>query len=384
MTPEDKKRAAAEAAVEYVKPDTVIGVGTGSTVNHFIDLLAAKMGDRITAAVSSSEASSERLLALGIPVVDLNEAGQLDLYVDGADESNDRLQLIKGGGGALTREKIVAAASREFICIADDSKLVATLGAFPLPVEVIPMARELVADELRALGGEPRLRADFITDNGNQILDVHGLQIDDALDLETRINQLAGVVCVGLFAHRPADLLILGGDEGISTLHRQATAQVHQDAGSGREKSPRHCQLIRNDLRNTAQKKARIAGFSWSGVSRLTLRELYSAASFAQPDFLALNFTRIAGHKAFLAQGFTKCLVVCHQGTGNAKAYRAGLAARAATGNAHVDIECIDHIDGLQRLAHHHARGFATEVIFDAFVVDGNRTATRLEINARC
>ena len=228
MTPEDKKRAAAEAAVEYVKPDTIIGVGTGSTVNHFIDLLAAKMGNRITAAVSSSEASSARLLTLGIPVIDLNEAGQLDLYVDGADESNDRLQLIKGGGGALTREKIVAAASREFICIADDSKLVATLGEFPLPVEVIPMARELVANELRAIGGDPRLRTDFITDNGNQILDVHGLKIHDALDFETRINQLAGVVCVGLFAHRPADLLILSGDEGINTLQRPAATSVDQ------------------------------------------------------------------------------------------------------------------------------------------------------------
>jgi ribose 5-phosphate isomerase A len=218
MTPEDKKRAAAEAAVGYVKPDTIIGVGTGSTVNHFIDLLAAKMVDRITAAVSSSEASSERLRAHGVRVVDLNEVGKLDLYVDGADESNARLQLIKGGGGALMREKIVAAASREFICIADDSKLVTTLGDFPLPVEVIPMAREMVATALRALGGEPRLRADFITDNGNQILDVHGLHIEDALDLENRINQLTGVVCVGLFAQRPADQLILSGEDGIRTL----------------------------------------------------------------------------------------------------------------------------------------------------------------------
>jgi ribose 5-phosphate isomerase A len=217
MTPEDKKRAAAEAAVEYVKPDTIIGVGTGSTVNHFIDLLAAKMADRITAAVSSSEASSVRLRSHGIRVVDLNEVGKLDLYVDGADESNARLQLIKGGGGALMREKI-AAASREFICIADDSKLVTTLGDFPLPVEVIPMAREMVATALRALGGEPRLRADFITDNGNQILDVHGLHIEDALDLENRINQLTGVVCVGLFAQRPADRLILSGEDGIRTL----------------------------------------------------------------------------------------------------------------------------------------------------------------------
>ena len=221
MTPEDKKRAAAEAAVEYVEADSIIGVGTGSTVNHFIDLLADKMADRITAAVSSSEASSDRLNARGIRVVDLNEVRQLDLYVDGADEANAQLQLIKGGGGALTREKIVAAASRKFICIADDSKLVDTLGAFPLPVEVIPMARELVAVALAELGGEARLRDGFITDNGNQILDVHGLRIEDALDLETRINQLAGVVCVGLFAHRPADLLILAGDDGIRTLQRQ-------------------------------------------------------------------------------------------------------------------------------------------------------------------
>ena len=221
MTPEDKKRAAAEAAVEYVEADSIIGVGTGSTVNHFIDLLADKMADRITAAVSSSEASSDRLNARGIRVVDLNEVRQLDLYVDGADEANAQLQLIKGGGGALTREKIVAAASRKFICIADDSKLVDILGAFPLPVEVIPMARELVAGALAELGGEARLRDGFITDNGNQILDVHGLRIEDALDLETRINQLAGVVCVGLFAHRPADLLILAGDDGIRTLQRQ-------------------------------------------------------------------------------------------------------------------------------------------------------------------
>ena len=218
MTPEDKKRIAAEAAVEYVQHDSVIGVGTGSTVNHFIDLLAAKMGGRIRAAVSSSEASSERLRGHGIEVVDLNTAGRLDLYVDGADESNARLQLIKGGGGALTREKIVAAASREFVCIADDSKLVEVLGKFPLPVEVIPMARELVAGALREMGGDPRLRDGFVTDNGNLILDLHGLQISDPLDLETRINQITGVVCNGLFAHRPADVLILGGDGGVKIL----------------------------------------------------------------------------------------------------------------------------------------------------------------------
>ncbi len=218
MTAEDKKREAARAAVEYVEADSIIGVGTGSTVNHFIDLLATRMGNRITAAVSSSEASSERLIAHGIDVIDLNETHMLDLYVDGADESNVNLQLIKGGGGALTREKIVAAASRKFVCIADDSKLVDTLGAFPLPVEVIPMARELVAGELRELGGDPRLREGFVTDNGNQILDLHNLKIDDATGLETAINQLAGVVCVGLFAHRPADVLILGSDDGIRTL----------------------------------------------------------------------------------------------------------------------------------------------------------------------
>jgi len=219
MTPEDKKRDAAEAAVDYVKPGSIIGVGTGSTVNHFIDLLAGKMADRITAAVSSSEASSDRLRKHGIKVVDLNEVGKLDLYVDGADESNHQLQLIKGGGGALTREKIVAAASREFVCIADDSKLVTTLGAFPLPLEVIPMARELVAAGLRKLGGEPRLRENFITDNGNQILDIHGLRINDALDMESRINQLTGVVCVGLFARRAADVLILGTDDGVRVCH---------------------------------------------------------------------------------------------------------------------------------------------------------------------
>ncbi|MFZ9038414.1 MAG: ribose-5-phosphate isomerase RpiA, partial [Gammaproteobacteria bacterium] len=215
MNPEDKKRIAAEAAVDHVKPDSIIGVGTGSTVNHFIDLLAAKMARQVKAAVSSSEASSERLRGHGIKVVDLNEVGKLDLYVDGADESNAQLQLIKGGGGALTREKIVAAASREFVCIADDSKLVDVLGRFPLPVEVIPMARELVADALRALGGEPRLRDGTITDNGNHILDLHGLAINDAVELETRINQITGVVCNGLFAHRPADVLILGTDDGV-------------------------------------------------------------------------------------------------------------------------------------------------------------------------
>ena len=218
MTPEEKKRIAAAAAVAYVKPDSIIGVGTGSTVNYFIDLLAEKMAGRVRAAVSSSEASSERLRHHGIQVVDLNEVGRLSLYVDGADEANAQLQLIKGGGGALTREKIVATASDVFVCIADDSKLVDVLGAFPLPVEVIPMAREQVAAALRELGGNPRLRDGTITDNGNHILDVHDMRISDPIDLETRINQVTGVVCNGLFAHRPANVLILGTDDGVKTL----------------------------------------------------------------------------------------------------------------------------------------------------------------------
>ena len=211
---EDKKRIAAEAALDYIAADSILGVGTGSTVNHFIDALAARPEVKIRAAVSSSEASTERMRGHGIDVIDLNEAGKLDVYVDGADESNSQLHLIKGGGGALTREKIVAAASRQFVCIADDSKLVDTLGAFPLPVEVIPMARDLVSETLRGFGGDPRLREGFVTDNGNQILDVHGLQISDAPALETEINQIAGVVCVGLFAHRGADVLILGKEDG--------------------------------------------------------------------------------------------------------------------------------------------------------------------------
>lgn len=214
---EDKKRIAAEAALDYVETDSILGVGTGSTVNHFIDALAAS-GTKIRAAVSSSEASTARMRGQGIEVMDLNQVGMLDLYVDGADESNSKLHLIKGGGGALTREKIVAAASHKFVCIADDSKLVDTLGKFPLPVEIIPMARELAIEALRGFGGDPRLREDFVTDNGNQVLDVHGLQIADAPLLETEINQIAGVVCVGLFAHRGADVLILGGDGGIEVI----------------------------------------------------------------------------------------------------------------------------------------------------------------------
>ena len=217
MTQDEAKREAARAALKYVIPGEILGVGTGSTVNHFIDLLAPMRSD-IKAAVSSSEASTARLKALGIEVIDLNDAGTLSLYVDGADETNRHLQLIKGGGGALTREKIIAAASRKFVCIADESKLVMALGKFPLPVEVLPMARSYVARELVRLGGAPELRKGFTTDNGNPILDVHGLVIEKPLELESKINQIAGVVTVGLFAHRPADLLILGGPGGIREL----------------------------------------------------------------------------------------------------------------------------------------------------------------------
>ena len=218
MDSEQKKKISAEAALEYVKPGSVIGVGTGSTVNHFIDLLAEKLPGQIEAAVSSSEASTERLEKWGIRVIDLNDSKRLSIYVDGTDESNHKLHLIKGGGGALTREKIIAAASDQFICIADDSKLVETLGKFPLPVEVIPMARNLVMKELESLGGRPQWREKFVTDNGNIILDVHNLEIDDAPALENRINAITGVVCVGLFAHRPADVLILGGDNGVRKI----------------------------------------------------------------------------------------------------------------------------------------------------------------------
>jgi len=210
------KKQAAEAALGYVEGG-IIGVGTGSTVNHFIDFLATIKG-RIEGAVSSSEASSVRMRAHGIPVMDLNAAGELALYVDGADESNHRLQLIKGGGGALTREKIVAAASEKFVCIADESKLVDVLGAFPLPVEVIPMARSYVARELVKLGGTPVWREGYVTDNGNLILDVQGLEIMEPIKLEQAINNLAGVVTVGIFALRPADLLILGSASGPRTV----------------------------------------------------------------------------------------------------------------------------------------------------------------------
>lgn len=219
VTPDanEKKKRAALAALRYVREGTVIGVGTGSTVNFFIDALAAS-GMRVTGAVSSSSASTTRLRAAGIEVLDLNDVGSLGVYVDGADEATRSHHLIKGGGAALTREKIVAAASKDFICIADDAKLVTTLGRYPLPVEVIPMARTYVASRLTALGGKPVLRHGVPTDNGNQILDVHGLTITDPPALEREINQIVGVVTVGLFAVRGADVLIIGTDKGVDTL----------------------------------------------------------------------------------------------------------------------------------------------------------------------
>lgn len=217
MNQDAMKKAAAEAALAYVQPGMIVGIGTGSTANHFIDLLAG-MKDKLDGTVASSIASAKRLEGHGIRVLDLNEAGQLSLYVDGADESNASLHLVKGGGGALTREKIVAGASEKFVCIADDSKLVNVLGKFPLPIEVIPMARALVAREMVKLGGNPVLREGFTTDNGNIILDILGMEIVDPVAMENRINQIPGVVTNGLFAIRPADVLILGGADGVRTL----------------------------------------------------------------------------------------------------------------------------------------------------------------------
>ncbi len=217
MEPDQMKKMAAEAAMAYVENGMIVGVGTGSTANHFIDLLAG-VRSRIDGAVASSEASAQRLRDHGIAVLDLNAVGTLPLYVDGADEANPYRQLIKGGGGALTREKIAAAASEKFICIADESKLVDVLGRFPLPVEVIPMARGLVARELVKLGGQPILRQGFTTDNGHIILDVHNLEILEPSTLETQLNQIPGVVTVGLFAQRPADVLLLGSGTGVKRV----------------------------------------------------------------------------------------------------------------------------------------------------------------------
>jgi len=217
ISQDDLKRAVARAAIEYVPADCIVGVGTGSTANFFIDELA-RIKHKIRGAVASSEASAKRLQGHGIEVVSLNEAGDLPVYVDGADEITRHLHMIKGGGGALTREKIVAAASRKFICVCDASKLVDVLGKFPLPIEVIPMARSSVARQLVALGGQPRLREGFITDNGNIIFDVHGLQIMNPVELESTLDHIAGVVTNGLFARRAADVLLLGTTEGIKTM----------------------------------------------------------------------------------------------------------------------------------------------------------------------
>ncbi len=213
MSAEKKKQIAAEAALDYIQINDVVGVGTGSTANYFIDALASMRG-KIDGAVASSEASAQRLQQHGIQVLDLNSVGSLSIYVDGADEATQHKHLIKGGGGALTREKIVAAVSEKFVCVADDSKLVDVLGAFPLPIEVIPMARSYVARQLVKRGGAPELREEFITDNGNLILDVHNLEILNPIEMEQAINNIAGVVTVGIFALRPADVLILGKDDG--------------------------------------------------------------------------------------------------------------------------------------------------------------------------
>ena len=217
MTSDEMKRAAALAALAYIPDGAIVGVGTGSTVNFFIDGLGDRRG-RIAGAVSSSRASAERLARMGIPVLDLNAVDGIPVYVDGADEITPRLHMIKGGGGALTGEKIVAAMSRQFVCIADQAKKKDILGAFPLPVEVIPLARAHVAREMAALGGRAVLRENFVSDYGNVILDVHGLAIRDPVELEGRINQIAGVVTNGIFARRPADVLLLGTPTGVVRL----------------------------------------------------------------------------------------------------------------------------------------------------------------------
>jgi len=219
MTPEELKQAAAKAALGHVPVGSIVGVGTGSTANCFIDELA-RIKQKIDGAVASSEASAQRLRKHGIEVLDLNHVNELEVYFDGADEITRHLAMIKGGGGALTREKIVAAVARKFICIADQSKLVAVLGKFPLPLEVIPMARSYVARELVRMGGRPALRVGFTTDNGNVILDVHNLEILQPLELESNLNQITGVVASGLFARRGADVLLLATDAGVQTFTR--------------------------------------------------------------------------------------------------------------------------------------------------------------------
>lgn len=217
MTQDEQKRAVAKAAIKHVPVGSIIGVGTGSTANYFIDELA-KIKHKIDGTVASSDATAKRLKLHGIEVIDLNNVDDLPVYVDGADEITEHLHMTKGGGGALTREKIVAAVARKFICITDQTKLVNILGNFPLPIEVIPMARSYVAREITLLGGQPALRQGFITDNGNVILDVHGLQILNPVELETELNQITGIVTNGLFARRAADILLLGSEEGVKTI----------------------------------------------------------------------------------------------------------------------------------------------------------------------
>jgi len=217
MDQKEKKLVAAKASMEFIPDGAILGVGTGSTVNELIDLLPS-IRDKIRALVSSSSATTSRLEALGFEVSRLNFTGDVDVYIDGADEATKHLQLIKGGGGALTREKVLAGAARKFVCIIDDTKQVGMLGAFPLPIEVIPMAQSFVARKLVKARGQPIWRENFVTDNGNHILDVHNLQISNPLEMESRINQIPGVVCVGLFAHRPADVLIVASDTGVRVI----------------------------------------------------------------------------------------------------------------------------------------------------------------------
>ena len=217
MDIDQKKLIAAKASLDYIENDIVLGVGTGSTVNHLIDVLPS-VRDKIQAVVSSSNATTALLEERGFEISMLNAVGDVDLYIDGADEATKHLQLIKGGGGALTREKILAGASRRFVCVIDDSKQVGMLGTFPLPVEVIPMAQSYIARKMVAMRGQPVWRENFVTDNGNHILDVHNLPITNPVEMETRINQIPGVVTVGIFAHRPADMLIVGDETGVRII----------------------------------------------------------------------------------------------------------------------------------------------------------------------
>jgi ribose 5-phosphate isomerase A len=217
MTSADKKRNAAEASLEFIEPGAILGVGTGSTVNVLIDMLPG-IRNRIDRVVSSSKATTALLEERGFTVSTLNEVGDLDLYIDGADEATKRLNLIKGGGGALTREKVLAGAARRFVCIVDDSKLVGMLGTFPLPIEVLPMAQAFVSRKFVKMRANPVWRENFVTDNGNHILDVHDLAISNPLEMEDRLNRIPGILTVGLFAHRPADILLIGNDEGVREL----------------------------------------------------------------------------------------------------------------------------------------------------------------------